>query len=74
MDFSDLVPVLAKCKYITSPNIRNEVSSFKHFRKFGIIDSITKLCGASKWAFVQESKFPGQGPTLIRSSSSKCPR
>ena len=59
MDFSDLVPVLDKCKYITSPNIRNEVSSFKHLRKFGIIDSITKLRGASKWAFVQESKFPG---------------
>ena len=59
MDFSDLVPVLDKCKYITSPNIRNEVSSFKHFRKFGIIDSITKLRGANKWAFVQKSKFPG---------------
>ena len=52
MDFTDLVPVLDKCKYITSPNIRNEVSSFKHFRKFGIIDSITKLRGSSKWAFV----------------------
>ena len=48
MDFTDLVPVLYKCKFITSPNIRNEVSSFKHFRKFGIIDSITKLRGASK--------------------------
>ena len=52
MDFTDLVPTLDKCKFITSPNIRNEVSSFKHFRKFGIIDSITKLHGASKWAFV----------------------
>ena len=61
MEFNDLVPVLDKCKYITSPNIRNEVSSFKNFRKFGVIDSITKLRGASKWAFVQESKFPGQG-------------
>ena len=59
MDFNDLVPVLDKYKYITSPNILNEVSSFKHFRKFGIIDSITKLCGASKWAFVQKSKFLG---------------
>ena len=61
MDFTDLVPVLDKCKFITSPNIRNEVSSFKHFKKFGIIDSITKLRGANKWVFVQESKFPGQG-------------
>ena len=61
MEFNDLVPVLDKCKYMTSPNIRNKVSSFKHFRKFGVIDSIMKLRGASKWAFVQESKFPGQG-------------
>ena len=59
MDFTNLVLVLDKCKYITSPNIRNEASLFKHFRKFGIIDSITKLRGASKWAFVQERKFPG---------------
>ena len=59
MEFNDLVPILDKCKYIMSPNIRNEVSSFKHFRKFGIIDSITKLRGASNWAFVQESKFLG---------------
>ena len=59
MEFNNLVPVLDKCKYITSPNIQNEVSSFKHFKKFGIIDSITKLHGASKWAFVQESKFSG---------------
>ena len=61
MDLNDLVPVLDKCKYITSPNIPNEVSLFKHFKKFGIINSITKLHGASKWAFVQESKFPGLG-------------
>ena len=63
MDFNDLIPVLDKCKYITSPNIRNEVS-FKHFRKFGIINSITKLCSANKWAFVRESKFPSQGTDI----------
>ncbi len=25
------------------------------------MDSIAKLHGSSKWAFVQENKFPGQG-------------
>ena len=74
MDFNDLVPILDKCKYITSPNIRNEVSSFKHFRKFGIIDSITKLHGASKWAFVHESKFPSQRINIDKVLSLKCPR
>ena len=27
IDFTDLVPVLDKCKFITSPNIRNKMSS-----------------------------------------------
>jgi hypothetical protein len=28
------------------------------------MDSITKLCGISLWAFVQENKFQGQGADL----------
>ena len=54
-------PVLDKCKYFSSPSIRNKVTSFKQLRRFGGIDNITKLRGSSTWAFVQESKFPGQG-------------
>ena len=61
LDFLELMPVLNKCKYFSSPSIRNKVTSFKHLRRFGIIDSITKLKGSNTWAFVQESKFPSQG-------------
>ena len=61
LDFSELMLVLDKCKYFISPSIRNEVTSFKHLRRFGVIDNIMKLRGSSTWAFVQESKFPGQG-------------
>ena len=61
LDLSKLMPVLDKCKYFSSPSIRNEVTSFKHLRRFGVVDSIMKLKGSSTWAFVQESKFPGQG-------------
>ena len=61
LDFSELMPVLDKCKYFSSPSIQNEITSFKHLRRFGVIDSITKLRGSSTWAFVQESKFLGQG-------------
>jgi hypothetical protein len=57
----ELMPVLEKCKYMSSPSIRNEVTTFKYFRRFGVMDSITKLRGCSNWAYVQENKFPGQG-------------
>ena len=52
LDFSELISVHDKCKYFSSPSIRNEVMSFKHLRGSGIIDSITKLKGSSTWAFV----------------------
>ena len=61
LKFSELMSVLDKCKYFSSPIIQNEVTSFKHLRRFGVIDSIMKLRGSNTWAFVQESKFPGQG-------------
>ena len=61
LDLSELMPELDKCKYFSSRSIQKEVTSFKHLRRFGVIDSITKLRGSSTWAFVQESKFPSQG-------------
>ena len=58
LDFSELMLILDKCKYFNSPSIRNKVTSFKHLRRFDVIDSIMKLRGSSTWTFVQESKFP----------------
>lgn len=52
MDLAALVPVFDKCKYLSSPSIQNEVTSFKFLRKFGVIDSITRFRGSSTWAFV----------------------
>ena len=59
--FDELVPILDKFKQMSSPSIRNEVTTFRYLRRFGILDSITKLRGSSNWAFVQENRFPGQG-------------
>lgn len=61
LSFDELMPVLDTCKHMSSPSIRNKVTTFRYLRRFGVMDSITKLRGSSKWAFVQESKFPGQG-------------
>ena len=44
-----------------SPSIRNKVVTFRYFRRYGVMDSITKLRGLSNWAFVQKNMFPGQG-------------
>ena len=46
---------------MSSLSIQNQVISFRYMRRFGVMDSITKLRGSSNWAFVQENKFPSQG-------------
>jgi hypothetical protein len=57
----ELVPVLEKCKYMSSPSIKNSVTTFRYIRRFGVMDGIATLRGCSHWTYVQENKFPGQG-------------
>jgi hypothetical protein len=47
MTFEELVPVLDKCKYMMFPSIKNNVTTFRYLRRFGVIDSITLLRGCS---------------------------
>jgi hypothetical protein len=60
-DLEELLPVLEKCKYMSSPSIKNDVTAFRYIRRFGVMDGIATLRGCSHWAYVQENKFPGQG-------------
>ena len=60
-DLEELVSVLEKCKYMSSPSIKNDVTSFKFIRRFGVMDGIATLRGCSHWAYEQENKFLGQG-------------
>lgn len=53
LELTDLLPLFDRCKHLTSPNVRNSVTSFKYLRRFGIMDSIIKLRGSSIWNFVQ---------------------
>ena len=64
LSLEELIPVFDRCKDMASPNIRNKVMSFRFLRRYGVMDSITKLRGISLWSFVQENKFPGQGTDL----------
>jgi hypothetical protein len=57
----ELVPVLDKCRYMSSPSIKNDVTSFRYIRRYGVMDGITMLRGCSNWLYVQENMFPGQG-------------
>jgi hypothetical protein len=59
--FEELVPVLDKYRYMSSPSIKNDVTSFKYIQRYGIMDGITMLRGCSNWQYVQENLFPGQG-------------
>jgi hypothetical protein len=60
-DLEELVLVLEKCKYMSSPSIKNDITAFRYIQRFGVMDGIAKLRGCSHWAYVQENKFPGQG-------------
>jgi hypothetical protein len=59
--FEELLPVLDNCKNMNSPNIKNNVTSFRYIRRFRVMDGITILRGCSNWPYVQENMFPGQG-------------
>jgi hypothetical protein len=60
-DLVELVPILEKCKYMSSPSIKNDVTAFRYIRRFGVMDGIATLRGCNHWAYVQENKFLGQG-------------
>jgi hypothetical protein len=60
-DLEELVLVLEKCKYMTSPNIKNDVTAFEYIRRFEVTDGIAILRGCSHWAYVQDNKFSDQG-------------
>jgi hypothetical protein len=49
--FEELVPVLDKCKYMSLPSIKNDVTSFKYIQRYGVMDGITMLKGCSNWMY-----------------------
>jgi hypothetical protein len=50
LELDELQGIFDRCKHLTSPNIRNAVTTFRTMRRFGVMDTITKLCGASNVA------------------------
>jgi hypothetical protein len=46
-NLEELVPILEKCKYMSSPSIKNDVTTFRYNRRFGVMDDIAMLRGCS---------------------------
>jgi hypothetical protein len=46
-DPKELLPVLEKCKYKSSPSIKNDITAFRYIRRFGVMDGIATLKGCS---------------------------
>jgi hypothetical protein len=46
---------------MSSPSIKNDVTTFRYIRGFGVMDGIATLIGYSRRAYVQENKFHWSG-------------
>ena len=64
LELDEMQDIFDRYKQLTSPNIRNAVTTFRTMRRFGVMDSITRLRCASNWKFVQQNRFPGQGADM----------
>jgi hypothetical protein len=64
-DLEELLPVLEKCKYMSSPSIKNDVTAFRYIRRFGVMDGIATLRGCSHW---QGCHGDGRTDTSVRPS------
>jgi hypothetical protein len=42
-DLEELVPILEKCKYMSSPSIKNDITAFRYIQRFGVMDGIATL-------------------------------
>ena len=47
VSLKELESVFDCCKELNSPNLRNEVTTFKYLLRFGVMDGITKFRGFS---------------------------
>jgi len=52
-------------QYLSSPNIRNVISSFRSNNQGGVIDNIMTMKKRSKFEFIHDSVFPGQGKEKV---------
>ena len=61
----EMEEVMDRFQYLSSPSIRNVISSFRSNNHRGIIDNIMTMKRESKFEFIHDSVFPGQGKEKV---------
>ena len=61
----EMEEVMDRFQYLSSPSIRNVISSFRSNNHRGIIDNIMTMKRDSKFEFTYVSVFPGQGKEKV---------
>ena len=56
----EMEEVMDRFQYLSSPSIRNVISSFRSYNHGGIIDNIITMKRESKFESIHDSVFPGQ--------------
>jgi hypothetical protein len=46
---------------MTSPSVKNNVTTFRYLQRFGVMDNNIMLRGCNNWPCVQKNMFPGEG-------------
>jgi len=62
---NELHEVMDRFQYLSSPNIRNVISSFRSSGGSGVIDNIMAMKKNSRFEFIHDSVFPGQGKEKV---------
>jgi hypothetical protein len=65
LNMEEMEEVMDRFQYLSSPNIRNVISSFRSNNRGGIIDNIMTMKKESKFEFIHDSVFPGQGKEKV---------
>ena len=61
----EMEEVMERFQSLSSPSIRNIISSFRSNNQGGIIDNIMAMKKESKFEFIHDSVFPGQGKEKV---------
>ena len=61
----EMEEVMDRFQYLSSPSIRNVISSFRSNNHGGIIDNIMTMKRESNFEFIHDSVFPGQGKKKV---------
>jgi len=61
----ELEEVMDRFQYLSSPSIRNVISSFRSNNQGGVIDNIMTMKKESKFEYIHDSVFPGQGKEKV---------